>query len=174
VTLFTAKKENHNTVPDEAIQHWNLIPSSIAKSYPVTIPEMLRKDYEEACKIKDLSPKASATLSRRVLQGIMRDFYQAKGRNLSQEIDNVQDKFSKDILEAMHAVREMGNIGAHMEKDINLIIDIDPGESEVLISLIEILFQKTYIAKEEQEETIAKIKAINDNKQKQRKLNPTP
>ncbi|MFR7662283.1 MAG: hypothetical protein ACLUZ0_04230 [Coprococcus sp.] len=35
-------------------------PISLAKHYPEYIPENIRKDYEEACAIVDLSPKASA------------------------------------------------------------------------------------------------------------------
>ena len=30
--------------------------------------------------------------------------------------------------QAIDAVRSIGNIGAHMEKDINLIVDVDPEE----------------------------------------------
>lgn len=37
-------------------------------------------------------------------------------------------------------VREIGNIGAHMEADINVIIDVDPDEAQILIDLVELLF----------------------------------
>jgi len=33
--------------------------------------------------------------------------------------------------EAIDAVRKLGNIGAHMEKDINVIVDVDPEEAEL-------------------------------------------
>ena len=39
------------------------------------VPVSVQQDYEEACLIKDLSPKASATLCRRALQGMIRDFW---------------------------------------------------------------------------------------------------
>ena len=49
---------------------------------PDYIPEAIRKDYMEACAIIDSSPKASATLSRRCLQGMIRDFWGVQaGRN---------------------------------------------------------------------------------------------
>ena len=55
---------------------WRLVPASKAKVFPDYIPVAIRDDYTEACAIKDLSPKASATLARRALQGMIRDFWQ--------------------------------------------------------------------------------------------------
>ncbi len=49
-----------------------------AKNYPSYIPSPIMDDYREACAIADLSPKASATLSRRCLQGMIRDFWGGK------------------------------------------------------------------------------------------------
>ena len=54
---------------------WAMKPQSTAKLFPDYIPQAIRDDYEEACLICKLSPKASATLSRRCLQGIIRDFW---------------------------------------------------------------------------------------------------
>lgn len=53
---------------------WALCPESLAKPQPEYIPAPLREDYYEACLIRDKSPKASATLARRCLQGMIRDF----------------------------------------------------------------------------------------------------
>lgn len=39
-----------------------LRPHSLAKQFPKYVPESIRQDYEEACAISNLSPKASATL----------------------------------------------------------------------------------------------------------------
>ncbi len=57
------------------LSHWNLKPNSNAKPLPDYIPEPVRKDYEESCQIVELSPKASATISRRCLQGMIRDYW---------------------------------------------------------------------------------------------------
>ena len=54
---------------------WKLIPKSNAKPYPEYIPLSIRQDYEEACAIVNDSAKASATLSRRCLQGMIRNFW---------------------------------------------------------------------------------------------------
>jgi len=31
-----------------------------------------------------------------------------------------------ELFEAIHGVRKVGNIGAHMEADTNVIVDVDP------------------------------------------------
>ena len=62
-------------VVGDLVKRWRLIPESDAKVFPDYIPQQIREDYVEASKIKELSPKASATLSRRCLQGMIRDFW---------------------------------------------------------------------------------------------------
>ena len=54
--------------PLDTIESYRLRPSHFSKIQPDYIPQPLRDDYTEACKIRDLSPKASATLARRVLK----------------------------------------------------------------------------------------------------------
>jgi hypothetical protein len=49
------------------LQQWALIPPSAAKHFPDYVPQAIREDYVEACLIRDRSPKASATPSRRCL-----------------------------------------------------------------------------------------------------------
>ena len=65
-------------------------------------------------------------------------------------------------------IRKAGNIGAHMEKDISIIIDIDPGDARILIQLIETLIQKWYIddPKYKQEIENFKIKVEKANLKK--------
>jgi hypothetical protein len=70
----------------KCLKRWRLIPASHAQSFPTYIPKPILDDYNEACLIRELSPKASATLSRRALQGIIRDFWQVKAGRLMNEI----------------------------------------------------------------------------------------
>ncbi|WP_284332020.1 DUF4145 domain-containing protein [Dyella flagellata] len=126
---------------------WSLVPSAAMKSFPDYVPEAIREDYREACLIKDLSPKASATLSRRCLQGILRDFWKVKPGRLVDEITQIKDKVDSITWDAIEAVRKLGNIGAHMEKDINFIVDVDPNEATLLIGLVETLLKEWYVAR---------------------------
>jgi Domain of unknown function (DUF4145) len=152
---------------------WRLIPESQARVFPSYIPKQLLDDYQEACLICDKSPKASATLSRRCLQGMLRNFWGVKPGRLVDEIDQIQGKVDPTTWEAIDSLRHMGNIGAHMEKDINVIVDVDPGEAELLVQLLETLFEEWYVAKHEREERMKKIKAAADAKDAAKKAPKT-
>ena len=87
----------------DIIKVWNLIPQSSAKAFPEYIPKVIREDYEEACLIKEGSPKASATLSRRCLQGMIRDFWGLREKSLKNEIDALKGRVGKKFtLEGGH------------------------------------------------------------------------
>lgn len=153
--LFQYRKDTHRI--GDKLYSWELMPESNAKPFPDYIPKQLRDDYQEACVIKSKSPKASATLSRRCLQGMIRDFWAIKKSRLIDEIDELKDKVDPATWSAIDSVRQVGNIGAHMEKDVNLIIDVDPDEAGLMIWLIETLFEEWYIAQHERD---TKMKAL--------------
>lgn len=146
------------------IHSWKLLPHSHAKPFPEYIPEPILSDYNEACAISDLSPKASATLSRRCLQGMIRDYWEISDKTLYKEINALKNKVSEEVWESLDSVREIGNIGAHMEQDINVIVDVDVDEAKILIELLEILFEEWYIARHERNLKLSRIRQIRDNK----------
>ena len=119
--------------------------------------------------IKNKSPKASATLSRRCLQGMIRDFWGIKKDKLFVAINELQGKVDAVSWEAIQAVRKVGNIGAHMEADVNLIIDVDPEEAELLTGLLETLFEEWYVAKHERDSKMAALKKLADDKEAAKK-----
>jgi len=141
-------------------QDWQLLPESEAMVLPDYIPEAIKEDYYEACRIRDLSPKASATLARRCLQGMIRDFWGIKDSTLKKEIDALEEKVDADVWESIDAVRSVGNIGAHMEKDINIIIDVETDEAQLLIGLIEQLVDEWYVAREDRKNRAQKLKDL--------------
>jgi len=150
------------------IRRWSLVPESAAKPFPDYIPAPILTDYREASLIASLSPKASATLARRCLQGMIRDFWGIRKRRLKDEVDALQDKVDPETWAAIDSVRSIGNIGAHMEADINVIVDVDPDEATLLIGLIETLLADWYIARHNREERMSKIKAVAEQKQLER------
>ena len=156
------------------IRQWDLLPESKAKSFPDYIPAAILADYSEACLIASLSPKASATLARRCLQGMIRDFWGISKRRLKDEVDALEDKVEPQTWDAIDSVRKIGNIGAHMEADINVIVDVDPDEADLLIGLIETLIADWYIARHNRQQRMAKIKALSEEKQKARDSNAAP
>jgi len=161
---------------------WRLIPESSAKPQPDYIPSPIVQDYTESCKIRDLSPKASAALSRRCLQGMIRDFCGISKNTLKAEIEALDALVkegkeprgvSQDSVQAIDHVRGIGNIGAHMEKDINLIVDIDPREAQVLIELIETLFEEWYVARHLRTQRFERLANIAASKETARKPGPS-
>ncbi|UFH55381.1 DUF4145 domain-containing protein [Spirosoma sp. KNUC1025] len=172
VDIFRRVQANSRSLPqivENPLYSWLVKPQSRAKSFPSYIPQVITRDYEEACLICNLSPKASATLSRRCLQGIIRDFWGISKNRLIDEIAEIQDKVDPLTWQAIDAIRKIGNIGAHMEKDINIIVDVEPQEAKLLIALIEVLFKDWYIARYEREQHLQTIINVAASKEVVRK-----
>lgn len=143
-------------------------PNSTAIQFPEYIPQAIRNDYEEACAIVSLSPKSSATLSRRCLQAMIRDFWGIKESTLYKEISQLQGKVPATQWQVIDALRQIGNIGAHPEADVNQIIDIEPEDATKLISIIELLLKQWYINRHEEQELYKQVLTLNSEKQAKR------
>jgi transposase len=183
VTLKERRIKEGNWALGKTINHWRLIPESTAKPQPDYIPEPLRLDYLESCRIRELSPKASATLARRCLQGMIRNFTGIAKATLDQEIKELKTRVESgtapqgvtiESVEAIDHVRTIGNIGAHMEKDVNLVVDIEPDEAQVLIELIEMLFDEWYVARNSRQERLARVAAVSSEKKAARAAKTNP
>jgi Domain of unknown function (DUF4145) len=182
VARFSTVKDitNQRSVEGQIIGSYPLRPESAARLFPEYIPAALRQDYAEACRIVNLSPKASAALARRCLQGVIRDFCGIVRDTLDAEIRALQAALDEDKApqgvtpESIEAIDHVRKIGAHMEKDINLIIDIEEDEADELIGLIELLFDEWYIARNSRAQRLAKIKQIREEKDQQKRNLPAP
>ncbi|WP_456683457.1 DUF4145 domain-containing protein [Bradyrhizobium sp. S3.14.4] len=159
---------------NDVLGSYNLRPESAAKPQPEFIPAPIREDYHEACRIRDLSPKASATLARRCLQGMIRDFCGIAKSKLIDEIKVLREQLdtnkaakgvTHESVDAIDAVRKVGNVGAHMEKDVSLIVEIDSGEAQILIELIEMLFEEWYVERAKRTQRLAELKALSSQKE---------
>src|SRR2546427_1237034 len=149
-------------------EDWSLVPQANVKVFPDYVPAPILADYKEACLIRDLSPKAAATLARRCLQGMIRDFWAVRKDRLVDEIQGIRDRVDATAWQAIDAVRSIGNIGAHMEKDINTIIDVDPDEATLLIDLIETLIADWYIERHEREQRMRAVVQAAESKKPKR------
>jgi len=127
------------------------------------IPENLTIDYVESCLVLDISPKASAALSRRCLQNILREKADIKKGDLSSEIQQVIDSLvlPSHLSECIDAVRNVGNFAAHpiKSKSTGEIIEVEFGEAEWNLDVIENLFDFYFV---QPAKTKAKKDALNE------------
>lgn len=156
------------------LSEWSLIPRSDARPFPDYVPQAIRDDYEEGCVIRDLSPKASATLARRALQGILRDFYRVKPGRLVDEIRQLNDTVELELWDAIEGVRKIGNIGAHMEHEINVIVDVDPNEARVLLELVETMLEETYVHRAQRQARLTRVATIATEKADAKRSSAAP
>lgn len=116
---------------------------------PIEVPKTLCSDYEEACLVLYDSPKASAALSRRCLQHLLRDFAHVKPSNLADEIQELIDRknLPSQIIDAIDAVRNIGNFAAHpnKSKSTGQIVDVEPHEAEWNLDVLESLFDYYFV-----------------------------
>ncbi len=168
VRLTKSPMRNSSYTEGSHIQVWQLLPESSAKVLPDYVPDVIKEDYYEACRIRDLSPKASATLARRCLQGMIRDFFGISKNKLKDEIDAIEELVDTNVFAAINTVRSVGNIGAHMEKDINLIVDVESGEAQLLLELIEQLIDDWYTIRKGKQDRLSKIKEMARLKKEQK------
>ena len=123
-------------------------PRGIGRPLPPEVPEGFAKEYQEAGLVLDAgSPKASAALSRRCLQRLLREKGATTSKDLADQIDEVLPTLPSHYAEAIDAVRTIGNFGAHPIKSTTTgeIIDVEPGEAEWLLETLGGLFDHYFV-----------------------------
>ncbi len=134
----------------KTIRRFNVRPfTSSRPPVPSEVDKSFAEDYNEACLVISFSPKASAALSRRCLQNILREKADVKKSNLSMEIQQVIDsgKLPSHLSESIDAVRNIGNFAAHPNKSTSTgeIVPVEMGESEWLLDVLEALFDFYFV-----------------------------
>jgi Domain of unknown function (DUF4145) len=118
------------------------------------VPKEFAADYREACLVLPDSEKASAALSRRCLQHLLREKAGIMKDDLAKEIQQVLDskQLPTHLAEDLDAVRNIGNFAAHPLKATNTgeIVSVEPHEAEWLLTLLEQLSDSTSFSPSEQ------------------------
>ena len=116
---------------------------------PPEIPDGFATDYREACLVVADSAKASAALSRRCMQHILREKAGIRHSDLATEIQECLDKrvFPTYIADSLDAVRNIGNFASHpiKTKSTGEIVDVEPGEAEWNLDVLEALFDFFFV-----------------------------
>ncbi len=142
------------TIPGKGTQLYPGYPGtpSSSRSVPVEVTAPFSDDFKEACFVLPISAKASAALSRRCLQAVLREKASTASKDLYDQIEEVTNtgRVPSHIAEDLHAVRVIGNFAAHPLKSKNTgeIVDVEPGEAEWNLDVLESLFDLYFVQPE--------------------------
>jgi hypothetical protein len=134
---------------------------------PEEIPDPYRSEFLEACLVLPISAKASAALTRRLLQRVLHEKAGIKGRVLNAEIDAVieQREIPSHLAEDLDELRHLGNFGAHPIKVQHggEVVDVEPGEAEagldVLFDLLDYYFVRQAVRDRRREALAGKLRS---------------
>lgn len=113
------------------------------------VPEAIFRDYDEACKLLEISPSASATFARRCLQNMIRAKFKVKPGKLQNEISalaTLNPPVHQEVIEALNHIRKLGRPQALPEDDVRIIRDITDDAAKRIIEVMEILLEDWFIA----------------------------
>ena len=125
----------------------NIHPRTTYNRYPDYVPAHIKEDYQEAFAIIEFSERCAAMLARRCLKNMIEDFWQIENATLYDAIYSLREELDVQLWKAVESVCTLGNIGEHMKKDVNILIEADPLEAQRLIKLIELFIKEWYIAR---------------------------
>lgn len=148
--VLVASHRTANDLKTEDIDS-QLWPDTVARSVPTEVESesaVLAEDFREAVAVFPKSKKASAALSRRCLQYILREKAGTKSANLSIQIDEVLDTLPTPLAENLDSIRQVGNFAAHPMKYTSSgeIVEVEEGEAEWLLDVLEDLFDYYYVS----------------------------
>ena len=130
------------------------------------VPARFADEYREACLVLPDSPRASAALSRRCLQNLLREKAGVKASNLADEIQHVIDsgRLPVHLSDGIDAVRNIAKFAAHpiKSKRTGEITGVEPGEAEwnldILEGLFDFYFVQPALLKDKRDELNKKLK----------------
>ena len=138
--------------------------NQISAAYKV-VPVNLRNDFQEASAILHLSPKASAAISRRILQDVLSSAGYTEATLYAQLTSTLDQMDTSRILpehirKYIDVVRQCGNMAAHPMKDATtgLVIDVELEEADWCLDLVKALLDFYYVLPEESNR---KLKTVN-------------
>jgi hypothetical protein len=124
----------------------NSAPRAIPPQVEIESPH-IAQDYREAAITLESSPKASAALSRRCLQAVLREKANANQQDLVKQIAATLPLLPSYLSTNLDAIRSIGNFAAHptKSKSTGEILDVEPGEAEWNLDVLDLLFDFYYI-----------------------------
>ncbi len=126
-----------------------------------SIPEKYRKLYQESEQVNNVSPRASATLSRYLLQMLLHEELHIHDKNLQLEIEKLEgnNNVPSQLVKILQVMRRVANFGAHPKKSTNSseIVEVEKGEAEVMLEVIQQLFDYIFVKPNQQKQFLKEI-----------------
>ena len=159
-------EQAHHMLPDNAEVKVVYPRTTRHKPVPPEVPPEFAEDYQEACLILADRPKASAALSRRCLQMILREKTEVPHKDLYGEIRwGIKNaNLPSEITEILDVPRRIGNVATHpmMSLSTGVIADVEPWEAEWCLEVIESLYDHYFVTPARNAERLARLKQKTD------------
>jgi len=149
----------YSDVATRTVTAW---PRHAARPISPKVPKQFAKDFNEAAAVLADSPNASAALSRRCLQNLIREQEKIHKDTLNDEIDELLKDGTRVppyIALDLHTIRRAGNVAVHPMKhtETGVVADVEPWEADYLLNILENLFEFYFVKPEETLEKREKI-----------------
>lgn len=119
------------------------------------VPEKYAQLFQESEEVNNISPRASATLSRYLLQMLLHEELQIQKKNLEEELTELERRgnIPTKLVTMLQVMRRVANFGAHPKKSTNSneIVEVEEGESTVMLDLLEEVFDYIFVKPKQQE-----------------------
>lgn len=125
-----------------------------------SVPDIIRRSYNEAKKVEKISPAALVILIGKSLECLCED-KKAEGNNLKNKLDDLAKKgiIPKTLLKMGHSVRLLRNIGARPSD-----YDITPDEVKIISDFFVAVIEYVYVAPEKIKSLEEKLKRYKTTK----------
>ena len=125
----------------------DILPSKYQKCFPNYIPQPIIRDFQEGVSIINYSPRASAILFRKCLEGMIKNCFGVCEKKLYDSIDKIfkNNQISAGQKEMLDSIRRIGNICAHFQSEDNSLFDYTSDEVNKIKDVLEYLFEEWYI-----------------------------
>ena len=147
--IFRVDRSSRNSDSLSVLESITAYPKGTSRPVPPEVEGKFESDFREACLVIGDSEKASAALSRRCLQNLLREKAETKAKDLAPQIQEVLDsgKLPSPLADAIDGVRVIGNFAAHPIKSTRTgeVIEVELGEAEWLLDTLEALFDFFFV-----------------------------
>lgn len=124
-------------------------PQSSERPVPIEVPTDIAGDFNKASRVLPISAQASAALTRRCLQQVLKDYGMTKSKDLFDQIDEVitQGHLPPALADQLDAVRVIGNFAAHplKSKNTGTILPVEAHEAEWNLDVLEAVFDHYFV-----------------------------